>query len=230
MAHSLLTCSPLRTPRTTAAISTRKKECIMPEGSRCTPAAPAEPNGFALDHRSLLPSSLDREVLYAEFQPLIKRLIRQYGDSADSRQDLAGEIYYKFCSLHDAFDPGRGVPFRPYMVRQLTAAMYTHARHGWRRQRREISLENNANAFDSIVPPDPSRDWDDRLATDELLQCLPEAISKLPKRQRQVLIWRYYDQRTYEDIAGVLNIEISTARSLLRHAIANLRRGILRHR
>lgn len=202
----------------------------MPEVSRCTVAVSAVPQDFDLAECATSHEPADREALYAEFQPLIKRLIRQYGDSPESRQDLMGEIYYKFCALHDAFDPSRGIPFRPYMVRQLTAAVYTHARHGWRRQRREISLENNANAFDSVVPPDPSSDWLERLATDQILQSLPDAISTLPKRQRQVLIWRYYDQRTYEDIAGVLGIEVSTARSLLRHAIANLRRSITRQK
>src|ERR1041385_7058749 len=113
----------------------------MPEVSRCTVDMPAAPQDLIFDQQSAPTDASDRDALYAEFQPLIKRLIRQYGDSAEGRQDLTGEIYYKFCALHDAFDPNRGIPFRPYMVRQLTAAVYTHARHGWRRQRREISLE-----------------------------------------------------------------------------------------
>ena len=33
---------------------------------------------------------LDREELYSEFQPLVRRLIRQYGEDADSRCRLAG--------------------------------------------------------------------------------------------------------------------------------------------
>jgi RNA polymerase sigma factor (sigma-70 family) len=167
-----------------------------------------------------------RDELYSEFQPLVRRLLRQYGSTAEARSDLAGEIYYRFCALLEAYDPERGVPFRPYMVRQLTAAIYTHARVGWRRQKREISLELNAGLCDRAYSQDPSGDWDQKLDTEQLLQSLPAAICRLPKRQRQVVIWRYYDQRSFEDIAQVLAIQVSTARSLLRHGLKNVRREV----
>ena len=41
------------------------------------------------------------------------------------------------------------------------------------------------------------------------------------------MIWRYYDQRSYEDIAEMLKIQVSTARSLLRHGLNNLRLRVL---
>lgn len=165
-----------------------------------------------------------RESLFAEFQPLVKRLIRQYGDCPESRQELAGEIYFRFCTLLDAYDPERGVPLRPYMVRQLTASVYTFARQGWRRRGREVSLDMNAGACDSLHAFDPSDSWDDRLIMEQLAQELPEAIAKLPKRQRQVVIWRYYEERSFEEIAELLNIQLATARSLLRHGLNRLRR------
>src|ERR1051326_1263849 len=58
--------------------------------------------------------TLDREALYPEFTPLVRRLLRQYGQDAELRKDLEGEIYCRFCALLDAFDPERGVPLRPY--------------------------------------------------------------------------------------------------------------------
>jgi len=85
---------------------------------------------------------LDRDALYGEFQPLVRRLIRQYGgDDFELRQDLSGEVYFRFCSLLDAYDPTRGVPLRPYLVRQLTASVYTYARQQWRARKREVSLD-----------------------------------------------------------------------------------------
>src|SRR5207244_4443409 len=60
------------------------------------------------------------DALYAEFQPLVWRLIRQYGDDADLREDLIGEIYARFRTVLAAYDPHRGVPLRPYLVRQLS--------------------------------------------------------------------------------------------------------------
>ncbi len=175
--------------------------------------------------RSYRPTSFDRETLYQEFQPLVRRLIRQYGDCPEVRQDLAGEIYFRFCALLDAYDPNRGVPLRPYLVRQLSASVYTYARHGWIRQRREVSYDVAPESC-TASKVDPTRDWDDKLAMEHVLRTLPDAIAELPKRQRQVVIWRYYEQRAFEDIAALLQVKPATARSLLRHGINNLRQQV----
>src|SRR4051812_38761897 len=75
---------------------------------------------------------IDAEQLFVEFQPLVRRLIRQYGESLETRNDLKGEIYYRFCLVLKAYDPDRGVPLRPYIVRQLSASIYTFMRQQWR--------------------------------------------------------------------------------------------------
>jgi RNA polymerase sigma factor (sigma-70 family) len=169
----------------------------------------------------------ERETLYRDFQPLVRRLIRQYGEDPELRQDLAGEIYCRFCNLLDAYDPSRGIPLRAYMVRTLTASVYTYSRSQWRRQHREVSLEAESGTAEPVVSlTDPSRQWDKALMTQEVLNTLPEAISQLPLRQRQVVIWRYYESRSFEEIAEMLHIRPATARSLLRHGLNNLRRKV----
>ncbi len=171
----------------------------------------------------------ERDALYGEFQPLVRRLIRQYGHCPEMRQDLAGEIYCRFCALLEAYDPSRGIPVRPYLVRQLTASVYTFVRAGWRNSRREISLEGNEGITEFGPKEDPSRDWDDQLTQEQMLHALPQAIARLPKRQRQVLIWRYYEDRSFEDIAELLEVQVATARSLLRHAVRGLRISMASH-
>src|SRR5688572_4491009 len=174
-----------------------------PAGTRLPTSAPRQAPD--LPSTSTTPStqakqlSFDREALYAEFQPLVRRLVRQYGDTPECREDLAGEIYFRFCGLLDAYDPARGIPLKPYLVRQLTASVYTYARHGWIRRRRECSYEEKAAVCEPVKPEDPTLDWDEKLATEAVVKTLPEAIGKLPDRQRKVLIWRYYDQRSFED-------------------------------
>lgn len=59
--------------------------------------------------------------LYAEFQPLVQRLLRQHGRSAEQRRALKAGMYGRFRALLAAYDPAGGVPFRPYLVRSLTA-------------------------------------------------------------------------------------------------------------
>ena len=168
----------------------------------------------------------DREVLFGEFQPLVRRLIRQYGEDPELRQDLWGEIFYRFCKLLDAYDPTRGIPVRAYLVRTLTASVYTFSRSQWRRQNREVSLEAASGAVEAVDQTDPTDQWDREMLTREVLKSLPAAIEKLPLRQRQVVIWRYYESRSFEEMAEMLRVRPATARSLLRHGLNNLRKQV----
>jgi RNA polymerase sigma factor (sigma-70 family) len=164
-----------------------------------------------------------RDRLFSEFRPLVQRLIRKYGDSAEQRQDLEGEIYCLFSDLVEAFDPRRGVPLRAYLVHQLNASVYTLARRRWRHERREVCMEIREDA--ARTDDDPSRAWDAEIMMEQAREALPEAIAKLPRRQRQVLIWRYYEHRSFEEIAEALDVQVATTRSLLRHALNGLRKS-----
>ncbi|HEY3282485.1 MAG TPA: sigma-70 family RNA polymerase sigma factor [Armatimonadota bacterium] len=171
-------------------------------------------------------SDEERDTLYQDFRPLVRRLTRQYGDSYEIRQDLEGEIYCRFCELLRVYDPSRGVPLRAYIVRKLISSVYTYARSQWRRQRHEVSLEGDGDQGPLSSGVDPTAEWDDGLVKQELLKALPSAIERLPHRQRQVVIWRFYESRSYEEIAEILGICQATVRSLMRHGLNNLRRQV----
>jgi len=173
-------------------------------------------------------SNIDHESLYAEFAPLVKRLLRQYGGDAEMRQDLAGEIYCRFWGLVEAFDPERGVPLRPYLVRQLSASIYTYARGQWTLRKREAYVGSLGGNSANEPNYDPTASWIAEMSQQQLLQSLPHAISQLPVRQRKVVCWRYYDDLPFEEIAGILGIEPATVRSLLRHGLNNLRKQMQR--
>lgn len=163
----------------------------------------------------------ERDALFAQFRPLVQRLLRKYADTTELRNDLEGEIFCLFSDLLKVFDPGRGVPLKAYLVHQLTSATYTQARKQWRNQKREISLE----LYEEIpTKEDPTQKWDEELLLQQVRSVLPSAIAQLPTRQRQVLIWRYYEHLPFEEIAVKLDVQPATVRSLLRHGMNTLRR------
>ena len=162
-----------------------------------------------------------RNTLFSEFRPLVNRLIWKYGNNPEIRKDLEGEIFCIFCDLLDAYDPQRGVPLRAYLVHQLTTSTFTFARREWRYEQREVSVELHE---ESAIELNPTDQWDDKILMDKVRQLLPGAIAQLPLRQRQVLIWRYYEHKEFHEIAALLSVETSTPRSLLRHAMNSLRR------
>lgn len=167
--------------------------------------------------------AIERDALFADFKPLVRRLVHQYGDDPDLRQELPGEIYCQFIRLLNAFDPGRGNPLKPYLVRNLTMSIHTFARHHYRKRRYETLHANAGEARSVEGMHDPTSDWVQSLTRRQVGAELPAAIASLPGRQRQVVILRYYENRTFEEIANGMSIAVATARSLLRHGINNLR-------
>jgi RNA polymerase sigma factor (sigma-70 family) len=167
----------------------------------------------------------ERDALYEEFQPLVRRLMRQYGETPEQREELQGEIYLRFCEILAAYEPGRGVPLRPYLVRMLTASVYTYSRAHWRRKDRELSLEVEF-ALGEPAGEDPSTEWLGSLAQEAVLAQLPLLIARLPQRQQQVVIGRYYENCSFAELAERLQVQQATVRSLLRHGLNNLRRAL----
>lgn len=171
------------------------------------------------------PRERDRDAVYARLQPLVRRLIARYGTTPDLRQELVGELYHRFCTLLEAFDPQRGISLEGYLIRSLTAAAYTYARSQWQRQRREVSFDPEIG--EHLAPSaDPTPQWDHQILLGSLRKEFRDSISGLPERQRQVLIGRYFLGQSHAEIAARLETCPATARSLLRHAINRLRRDL----
>ena len=195
--------------------------CMDPEESFLRGSQPASPADLAPREES--------DALFSEFAPLVRRLIRQYGgDNAEMREDMRGELYCRFIQLLDEWDPERGIPLRPYIVRKLSAAAYTFARHHWRLDRRELKTDFGEESVEPGPSVDPTPSWTEALAMERVLNMLPGAIAVLPRRQQQVVMWRYYEQRSFEEIAEKLDIRVATARSILRHGLNNLRKWVQR--
>jgi RNA polymerase sigma factor (sigma-70 family) len=171
-------------------------------------------------HKSLSLSDAERDQLFIQFRPLVQKLLLKYADTTERRQDLEGEIFCLFCELLRVYDVNRGVPLRAYLVHQLQTATYSIARKQWRLARRELPLET----YEEAQFADPTPTWDDKLILDQVRQVLPQAIASLPVRQKQVMIWRYYEHLSFEEIATRIDIQPATARSLLRHGMNALRR------
>jgi RNA polymerase sigma-70 factor (ECF subfamily) len=165
----------------------------------------------------------ERDALFQELQPLVRRLVSRYGEDPEVRADLPGEIYHRFWRLLEEYEPARGVPLRAYLIRNLTLFAHTYVRGRRRRQRRELGLIGDGNPE---LAHDPTPEWCSAIARRQFARVLAETIDTLPPRQRLVVTWRYYHGRSFADIAELLHVRPATARSLLRHALVRLRRRL----
>src|SRR5207248_41252 len=73
-----------------------------------------------------------------------------------------------------------------------------------------------------------SRDPGGDAEAELILRCLPAGIAALSPRQRTVMIYRYYENRSIEEIAASLGIGPRSARISLQRALVALRRALRR--
>ncbi len=53
-------------------------------------------------------------------------------------------------------------------------------------------------------------------------EILERAIQKVPERQRAVLMLRYMDEMSHEEIAGIMEMKIQAVKSLLHRGLQSL--------
>jgi len=101
----------------------------------------------------------------------------------------------------------------PYVRRIMYHDAVSHWR--WRRRHRETS---------TAAPPD--RRLEDRSGDVDLRLALRDALLRLPPRQRAVLVLRYLDDLSEQQVADMLGCSTGTVGSQASRALANLRRSV----
>lgn len=148
---------------------------------------------------------------YEEFVTTRAQALLRYGfvltGNADDAADLLQESLIR---LRGAWGRVLNKNDPEGYVRKIMARQHISV---WRRRRRE-----------HLMGAVPERHYDDRgLERAESDPRLWEALAVLPRRQRAVLVLRYYEDLSDEEIAGMLGISRGTVRSQAARALDKLR-------
>lgn len=122
-------------------------------------------------------------------------------------EDLVQEALVK---VHRRWSSGFSVDRPDAYVRKVMANQFT----SWRRRRSSTEVVGT-------VPDGACLDGSDAFADRDLVW---QALAELPRRQRVVLVLRYYEHLTDAEIASLVGCAESTVRSLAARAFASLRR------
>jgi RNA polymerase sigma-70 factor (ECF subfamily) len=80
----------------------------------------------------------------------------------------------------------------------------------------EIDLFNNPKLSDGTI--------EDAIVKEQIFSDVKKLINYLPDNQREVLLFRYYQDLSFKEIADITGVSINTALGRMRYAILNMRR------
>jgi RNA polymerase sigma-70 factor (ECF subfamily) len=141
-------------------------------------------------------------------QEAVFRICLGFSHNPSDAEDLSQEVYLK---AYRNFGRIR----HPYLVKEwlFRIARNTCLDHVKRRhlERQLEKATNPENVVDHGAPETSS-------VTNERLKRLKMAISRLPKKQREVLVLREYGHLSYEELGRVIGVKAGTVMSRLNRA------------
>lgn len=145
----------------------------------------------------------------------------RYLGNSDDAQDAVQETFVKAWRSLGKFDTKRAVKPWLFQIAKNTATDLM-------RKRRSIAFSDIVTTADSDLDfsdtlPDAEPLPDNMFETEELGETVRLALAALPARDRLLLLLRYEEGFSFEEIANILETPANTVRSLHRRALVSLR-------
>ncbi|MDO4189461.1 MAG: sigma-70 family RNA polymerase sigma factor [Lachnospiraceae bacterium] len=151
---------------------------------------------------------------------LVEELFNQYRDKVEYyigrkvsdkyvAEDLTSIVFLKVCDKLSVYDENKA---------SVATWIYTIANNT------VIDYYRTHKTFEEI--PDEianAEEIDENIINEEMLSDLATALKKLPERERDLLIFRYYDNMTLKDIAVKMEMSYANAKIVQAKAINHMR-------
>ena len=151
-----------------------------------------------------------KELMFQYTEPLI-RLAYYYVKDLQAAEDIVQEVFIKFYYNPNHYEERGEVKA---FLSKMTANKSKDYLKSW--AYRKIQLQNK------LFAPAGKRNLDELLRKDEQA-IIGEAMLELPLKQREVLIYFYFDEMTIIEVAQILSIPESTVKTRLRRGKELLR-------
>lgn len=180
------------------------------------------PQPPADDDASLVEAALRDHQAYAglvrRYEPRLRRYVRRLlGTLAQSTDDVLQDAFIRaYLNLND-YDPAR--PFSPWIYR----IAHNEAITALRRQRAGLQMIDGEDAVLILERLAADGTPESDLLSARRAEDLHAALSRLDPRYRAVLVLRYLEEMSYDEISEVLAIPPGTVATHLRRGLGKLR-------
>lgn len=149
------------------------------------------------------------------------RFLNDYEEAVDLAQETFVRVYFAIDRYHTEY------AFSTYIYRIATNLAISELRK--RKRRKLLSLtglfQSDAEDTTEFQPPDERSLQDTNLLEDEQSRVIARAISTLPEKYRVPIVLRDIEGKSYDEVAGILELGLGTTKSRISRA-----RGLLKEK
>jgi RNA polymerase sigma-70 factor (ECF subfamily) len=156
------------------------------------------------------------ELLVARYQAKAIRTAFLVTHDEPMAEDMVQDVFVRFFEHADCIDETR--PFVPYFMRSVVNTALNMVQ---REKKGNRFREEDASKLEKLL--DKAASMDDQVESANLNRQILEALSKLPPRQRAVIVQRYYLEMSEKEMAEALDAPAGTVKWLLNKARNRLR-------
>jgi len=161
--------------------------------------------------------------------PKVNTLIYRFLGDPGQVEDLTQEVFLRVYRTAARYQPTAKFSTWLYRIAANLSFNVLRAKRRGQPLQLEIAYSEDGEPFYRDVPDGRLSPPHDRLDAEELRVKVAEAISQLPENQKVAIILNKYEQKSYEDIAVILNCSTMAVKSLLSRARSNLRQTLSRY-
>jgi RNA polymerase sigma-70 factor, ECF subfamily len=140
----------------------------------------------------------------------------------DEAQDLLQDVFIKTFRNLNSFDVDR--KFSSWIYRIAHNEAVNHIKR--KSLKRFISWEDIVSVKDKLITSSVEDGADEAWLKKEMQKEVSDAVDKLPLKYKQVLILRYFSDKSYEEISEILGRPVNTVGTLINRAKSKLKVGL----
>lgn len=155
------------------------------------------------------------QIIYEHTRDHVYRTVTFLVSNQQDVSDIVSEVYIELFKSLPNYDYNQS--FRSW----LNGLIIRQVSHWKRKEWRKLRLFERRKLLELEVP---NQKYEDKLVRDENDQELTSCVKRLPYKLRVVIILRYYQDHSMEEIATLLNIPVGTVKSRHHNALKKLRK------
>jgi len=161
--------------------------------------------------------------------PKVNTLIYRFLGDPGQVEDLTQEVFLRVYRTSQRYQPTAKFSTWLYRIAANLSFNVLRAKRRGQPVQLEIAYSEDGEPFYRDVPDGRHVPPHDRLDSAELRAKVAEAIDQLPENQKVAIILNKYEQKSYEEIAAILDCSTMAVKSLLSRARSNLRNALTRY-